>query len=84
MVSRSQDTDAQRATWEAQYALAQERWEAHKRQVASQAEAEAENTGGGSFESGSTSYSSDEAPRDSGTLASDEALAALREKLTGN
>ncbi|MEH0109940.1 30S ribosomal protein S1 [Tersicoccus sp. MR15.9] len=74
--------DAQRATWEAQYAQAQERWEAHKRQVASQAEAE--ETAGGSFDSGSTSYSSDEAPRDSGTLASDEALAALREKLTGN
>ena len=39
-------------------------------------------------DSGTTSYSSEPAPEvnqaGSGTLASDEALAALREKLTGN
>lgn len=86
-----------RAAWEAQYAAAQERWEAHKKQVAASlaadAEAAAEATVGGSSSSSSrkaepapSNYSSSQqAPvEDAGTLASDEALAALREKLTGN
>ncbi|GGE62295.1 30S ribosomal protein S1 [Nesterenkonia cremea] len=86
-----------RAAWEAQYAAAQERWEAHKKQVAASlaadAEAAAEASVGGSSSSSSTrkaepapsNYSSSQqAPvEDAGTLASDEALAALREKLTG-
>ncbi|GAA1453921.1 30S ribosomal protein S1 [Nesterenkonia lacusekhoensis] len=85
-----------RAAWEAQYAAAQERWEAHKKQVAASlaadAEAAAEATVGASSSSTrkaepapSNYSSSQQAPvEDAGTLASDEALAALREKLTGN
>jgi small subunit ribosomal protein S1 len=73
--------DEQKAAWEQQYAEAHARWEAHKQQVedASKAELEAGEA---------SSYSSDEAaPAEeedtSGSLASDEALQALREKLTG-
>ena len=73
--------ETQRAAWEQQYADAQTRWEAHKEQVARAATEEAE---AGPVESGSTSYSSEAPATDAGTLASDEALAALREKLTGN
>ncbi|MDO5742880.1 MAG: 30S ribosomal protein S1 [Micrococcaceae bacterium] len=76
--------ETQRAAWEQQYADAQTRWEAHKKQVAQHLNddavaesAPAESAGGGS------SYSSEAPATDAGTLASDEALAALREKLTG-
>ena len=61
--------------WERQYAEAQARYEAHVRQVRDAQAAEAEATG-------ETSYTSDTADS-GGTLASDEALAALREKLAG-
>ncbi|OUZ08377.1 30S ribosomal protein S1 [Aeromicrobium sp. PE09-221] len=77
--------DEARATWEKQYAEAHERWEAHKKQIAdaekagSEAPEVAAPAGGG----GGGGYSS-EAPADTGgALASDEALQALREKLTG-
>ena len=74
--------DAQREAWEAEYAAAHARWEAHKAQVAKALEEEQES-GAPAAPAGGTSYSS--APSEaSGTLASDEALAALREKLTGN
>ncbi|MFB0835544.1 30S ribosomal protein S1 [Arthrobacter halodurans] len=74
--------ESQRAVWEQQYADAQARWEAHKKQVARHmAEDTAATEGGG--ESASTSYSSEAPAPEAGTLASDEALAALREKLTG-
>jgi small subunit ribosomal protein S1 len=86
--------ETQREKWEKQYAEAHARWEAHKAQVEAAAKADAEAS---SSTGTSTSYSSatgDEAgeQREShssstpaeGTLASDEALAALREKLTGN
>ncbi|MBO3725752.1 30S ribosomal protein S1 [Actinomyces bowdenii] len=73
--------DAQREAWEAEYAAAHARWEAHKAQVAKAFEEEQDT--GAAASAGSSSYSS--APAEaSGTLASDEALAALREKLTGN
>jgi small subunit ribosomal protein S1 len=79
--------DDQRAVWEEQYAKAHARWEAHVKQ---QAEAKVAETEAGE----ATSYSSDstddetggetETESDSGgSLASDEALQALREKLTG-
>ena len=69
--------------WERQYAEARKRFEAHMKQVeeAKKAEAEAVTTETGS--AAPSTYSS-ETPEDAGTLASDEALAALREKLTGN
>ena len=76
----------QRAAWEQQYADAQTRWEAHKKQVAQHAADDAAAATSGESDSGTTSYSSEPAATETGagTLASDEALAALREKLTGN
>jgi small subunit ribosomal protein S1 len=68
--------EKQRQEWERQYAEAQTRFEAHQKQIVSAQAAEAEATG-------PTSYASEQ-PTDSGTLATDEALAALREKLAGN
>jgi small subunit ribosomal protein S1 len=90
--------DTQREVWERQYADAHQRWESHKKQVeeAAKADAEARGEGDGSTSYSSESGSSgepgpvtaaDPAPSGQGvadgTLASDEALAALREKLTG-
>ncbi|GAA1348935.1 30S ribosomal protein S1 [Falsarthrobacter nasiphocae] len=75
--------EQQRAAWEAQYAEAQNRWEAHKKQVAQHLADDAEAAAGAEVSS-ATSYSSEAPAADAGTLASDEALAALREKLTGN
>ena len=77
--------DAQREAWEAQYAEAQARFEAHKVQVAKALEADAEAAAAApaAAEPAPTSYSSEE-PASAGTLASDEALAELRKKLTGN
>jgi small subunit ribosomal protein S1 len=74
--------EPQQAEWEAQYAKAHERWEAHQEQMkaAQAADAEAADT---------TSYTSEPADPAAapavggGTLASDEALAELRRKLTG-
>ena len=71
--------DEARSVWEKQYAEAHERWEAHKKQIV---DAEKAN-----LEAGDTSnYSSrgeTTAAAVEGSLASDEALQALREKLTG-
>nr|HMT87051.1 S1 RNA-binding domain-containing protein [Arachnia sp.] len=64
----------QRAAWEQQYAEAQARWEAHKRQVE-----EAENAGREA--AAPQAYVSEDVQ--AGSLASDEALQALRDKLTG-
>ena len=77
--------DAQREAGEAQYAEAQARFEAHKVQVAKALEADAEAAAAApaAAEPAPTSYSSEE-PASAGTLASDEALAELRKKLTGN
>jgi small subunit ribosomal protein S1 len=78
--------EAQKAAWEQQYAEAHARWEAHKAQVeeAQKADVEAGEA---------SSYSSEDKPTAAtpatpaavaeGSLASDEALQALREKLTG-
>jgi small subunit ribosomal protein S1 len=77
--------DAQREEWEKAYADAQARFEAHRKQIAAAKEADAEAAAG-------TNYSSDDAVAGDGetggvsaggTLASDEALAALRAKLAG-
>ncbi|MBL8928793.1 MAG: 30S ribosomal protein S1 [Kineosporiaceae bacterium] len=72
--------EKQREEWERQYAEAHARWEAHRKQMddAAKADAEARTEAG----EAPASYSS-QAPVAEGTLASDEALAALREKLTG-
>ncbi|PWJ50632.1 SSU ribosomal protein S1P [Quadrisphaera granulorum] len=87
--------EAQREEWERQYAEAHARWEAHRKQVAEARTRDAEAATSG--EAAPTSYSSSapvessssssssrsSGPAVEGTLASDEALAALREKLTG-
>jgi small subunit ribosomal protein S1 len=90
--------DKQRQEWERSYAEAQVRFDQHKKQVGKAAEAEAEATGeqnyssattepadGGAPTSTSTSggTSDDTSGRGGGSLASDEQLAALREKLSG-
>jgi small subunit ribosomal protein S1 len=76
--------DSQREEWERQYAEARARYEAHQQQVAearSKADAAAEEAGeeGEAREHSTSSADSERA----GTLASDEALAALRDKLSG-
>jgi small subunit ribosomal protein S1 len=79
--------DEQRAVWEAQYAEAHARWEAHKKQVADAQQADQkaddddEYTSSPSSSSPTTSVTP--GPEAEGALASDEALQALREKLTG-
>ncbi|MEU0568105.1 30S ribosomal protein S1 [Nonomuraea sp. NPDC005983] len=79
--------DKQREEWERQYAEAQTRFEAHKKQIeeARKAEAEAGEAAPSSYsgESQAPSTSSSSSAPASGALASDEALAALREKLAG-
>ncbi|MDR1187705.1 MAG: 30S ribosomal protein S1 [Bifidobacteriaceae bacterium] len=73
--------EAQRQAWEQAYADALARWQAHKAQV--QSARAADQTA--AVEDGSaTNYRSDLSEAAEGTLASDEALAALREKLTSN
>jgi small subunit ribosomal protein S1 len=70
--------EEQKARWEQQYAEAHARWEAHKQQVSEAKNADSEPDASANFssESGQTP--------DEGSLASDEALQALREKLTGS
>jgi small subunit ribosomal protein S1 len=91
--------DAQREEWERQYAEARARFEAHRRQIEeSRAKAEEEGEAAPVITSeGATAATSQSAPRaprvggtrpapdnaPTGTLASDEALAALRDKLSG-
>jgi small subunit ribosomal protein S1 len=75
--------EAQREEWERQYAEARARFEAHQRQVAearirAEGEEGEDGSNGGSHTSGPDSDDSG-----GGALASDEALAALREKLSG-
>jgi small subunit ribosomal protein S1 len=80
--------DKQREEWERQYAQARSRFEAHRRQVE---EARKGDDGGGDDDGDDGSGGSPAAaPQDSGddggatgALASDEALAALRDKLSG-
>jgi len=65
--------DDARTAWEKEYADAHARWEAHRKQVEETAAEEA------------SAATSGAAPEDTGgTLATDEALQALRDKLTSN
>ncbi|MCW2843441.1 MAG: rpsA, partial [Nocardioides sp.] len=81
--------DDQRAVWEEQYAKAHARWEAHTKQQAEAKVAEAEAGEATSYSSATGVSDDDESPASEaestggGSLASDEALQALREKLTG-
>jgi len=88
--SGSTGYDAQREVWESQYAEAQARFEQHQKQIseARKADAEAAAAGGGGGApapegAAPSSYSSSAPAESTGALASDEALAALREKLAG-
>jgi small subunit ribosomal protein S1 len=81
--------ETQREAWEHQYAEAQTRFEQHQQQVIKSREADAaaaaeggDAAGAAPAAGGGGSYSSEGADT-SGALASDEALAALREKLAG-
>src|SRR4051812_38737596 len=73
--------DEARETWERQYAEAQARYEAHRKQIAEAKAADAEAAAGGS--SSSAAEPEGDSSSTGGTLASDEALAALRAKLAG-
>ncbi len=82
--------DEQRELWEADYGRAHDRWVSHKAFVAKHeaVTAELEESSPAPKKrrpaAGPSSYSSsEEGEEDAGTLASDERLAALREKLTG-
>ncbi|WP_019815375.1 30S ribosomal protein S1 [Saccharomonospora saliphila] len=79
--------DKQREEWERQYAEAHARYEQHMRQVAeaqaANAAAVADNATGGGGEQSYGSAQPEQEQRSGGTLASDEQLAALREKLSG-
>ena len=81
--------DEQRQAWEARYAEAERRHRLHGQQIernrAAAAEAAAVGEGGySSATADSASGESEVATSDAGSLASDEQLAALREKLAGN
>jgi small subunit ribosomal protein S1 len=71
--------DQQRETWERQYAEARTRFDAHKKQVEEARKAEAEAAAPQSYNTGEEQQGAESG----GALASDEALAALREKLSG-
>jgi small subunit ribosomal protein S1 len=69
----------QRTQWEQEYADAQDRWEAHRKQMEDAAVASQDAI----IESGGTpsNFSTDAGQESEGTLASDTALQALRDKL---
>ena len=86
--------DEQREAWEKRYASARERFEAHRKQQGDAQKADADAASGAGEATSYTSDTADAVAADGdadpaapevagGTLASDEALAALREKLTG-
>jgi small subunit ribosomal protein S1 len=73
--------DTQREEWERQYAEARSRYEAHQQQVV---EARKSDAASSQQPAGDDSREQREPEREAtGTLASDEALAALRDKLSG-
>ena len=71
--------EEQRASWEREYAEALSRWEAHRKQAADMRSADVALA---ASEGSATEYSSETSPSDSGSLASDESLQALRDKLS--
>ncbi len=76
--------EEQRHAWEQQYAEAHARWEAHKKQVEDAESGESAPTAAPTTYSSSSESSVPAAPTaPEGSLASDEALQKLREKLTG-
>ncbi|MEX3505227.1 30S ribosomal protein S1 [Corynebacterium sp. LK2510] len=81
--------DEARQAWEARYAEAERRFQAHTAQIerhrAAAAEAAEQGTDSNySSESDAAAPAADQAEESIGSLASDEQLAALRDKLAGN
>lgn len=77
--------DAQREEWEARYAESERRFNLHTAQIERHRAAVAEAAANNSEYSSETAESAPSSADDtSGSLASDEQLAALREKLTSN
>jgi len=76
--------DDQRKVWEQQYADAQARWESHKAQVAHMASIVIEPVERPEDETGESESAPAVPEEQAGTLADDEALTALRDKLVGN
>ena len=72
--------EEQQRAWELQYAEAHARWEAHKKQAE---EAEQAETTAAAANNTATSFSAGATVAAEGSLASDEALQALRDKLKG-
>ena len=75
--------EKQREEWERQYAEAHARWEAHRKQIDEAAQGRGRGRAPTRRRRRHSSTPPEAPRRPSGTLASDEALAALREKLTG-
>ena len=75
--------DEQRKVWERQYADAQARWESHKAQVARMAAMVIVPVEHADEDQDAQAPVSEEVEQ-AGTLADDEALAALRDKLVGS
>jgi small subunit ribosomal protein S1 len=77
--------EKQREAWEKQYADARQRWEAHTKQVqtARAADSEAPATPAANGAAAAPAAQPARAEEPQGTLATDEALAALKEKLAG-
>jgi small subunit ribosomal protein S1 len=75
--------EKQREEWERQYAEAEARYKAHVKQAQEASAAEAEASGETSYSSAAPATPGEADSSAGGTLASDEALAALREKLAG-
>jgi len=73
--------EGQRAEWEKEYAEAHARWEAHRKQAAEMRTADAEQA---VADGTATEYSSSADAAEGGSLASDESLQALRDKLAGD
>ena len=83
--------DEQRQAWEARYAESERRFQLHTAQIernraAAEAAANSDEAANYSSESGASDAapSSEGTTEDAGSLASDEQLAALRDKLAGN
>lgn len=74
-----------RAQWERQYAEAQARWEQHRKQIDEARKAGAEGAADTDAEAGPADAPQAQSDEEAGgSLASDEALQALRDKLTGS
>ena len=76
--------DAEREKWEQEYAAAQTRWEAHKKQIIAAEETEIHEARQRPSVGQLVLERRHRVGRSVGTLADDESLAALREKLSSN